>query len=315
MRCGGTTKPCRRSSTPWPGTQSTTTSSTGATAARGSGAAASTSASGREAEAHTRDAIAGSRTVTIASMVGLTTLGWLRARRGRRRCVAAAGRGARAGSPDRATCNDCGPSQWPAPRPAGWPATSDPTSPLLEDTLELARRCRHRIAVGEMGLWLRAGRAGRRRAGRRGSRALRLAGWPTTGGRGRGLPAHGLPVRDGERAGRQRRHDVAAGSVGHLRTSGGAADDRPGGRLSAGAGGPAAEPAAGRGRPVTVSASARWRCSSWWRPASPTPRSPRRLYISRKTAEHHVSNILAKLGVTSRTEAAAAAVRLGFAPA
>ena len=36
------------------------------------------------------------------------------------------------------------------------------------------------------------------------------------------------------------------------------------------------------------------------------------LYISRKTAEHHVSNILVKLGVSSRTEAATAAVRLGL---
>jgi len=36
------------------------------------------------------------------------------------------------------------------------------------------------------------------------------------------------------------------------------------------------------------------------------------LYISRKTAEHHVSRILAKLGVATRSEAAAVAARQGL---
>ena len=111
-----------------------------------------------EAEAHTRDAIAGSRTVTIASMVGLTTLGWLRARRGDDDVWPPL---------DEALvlARQSGHLQrlWPvavARAEAGWLAGDiGPHVALLEDTLELARRFRHRIAVGEMGLWLR--RAGR----------------------------------------------------------------------------------------------------------------------------------------------------------
>lgn len=38
------------------------------------------------------------------------------------------------------------------------------------------------------------------------------------------------------------------------------------------------------------------------------------LFITEKTASHHVSNILAKLGVGGRAEAAAEAVRLGISP-
>jgi DNA-binding NarL/FixJ family response regulator len=56
-----------------------------------------------------------------------------------------------------------------------------------------------------------------------------------------------------------------------------------------------------------------WRCCACWPSGAPTQIGAE-LYISPKTAGVHVSNILRKLGVSGRVQAAALAERAGLLP-
>lgn len=102
-----------------------------------------------EAEELARDA-AGSLTVTIARFVGMNTLGWLRARRGEADVFPLLDEAL-------AIARVSGHLQrlWPCAvsrAEAGWlEGALDPHVPLLEEMLEEAIRCRHGIAVGEIG--------------------------------------------------------------------------------------------------------------------------------------------------------------------
>jgi DNA-binding CsgD family transcriptional regulator/tetratricopeptide (TPR) repeat protein len=264
-----------------------------------------------EAEIHAFDVLGAARRGGIARFVALNTLGWLRARRGDDDVWPLLDEALQIA---RQTAHLQ--RLWPcavARAEAGWLAGSlDDHVDLLEEMLSMAESCRHHTAVGELRLWL--GRAGRDpvtvvegaepfASWNRGDALAAAAGFVSIG-----CPYEAASAR------------AASGDTASLRIALETFD-----RLGAT---PAAERVADelRARGVRVSRSA----STGPRPTGPAGLSEREvevlrlvaagftnpqiaatLYISRKTAEHHVSNILAKLGVASRTEAAAASVRLG----
>ncbi len=265
-----------------------------------------------EAEVHAFDVLGASRRGGVARFVALNTLGWLRARRGDDDVWPLL---------DEALeiARQTGHLQrlWPcavARAEAAWLEGSlDDHVDLLEEMLPVAESCRHQMAVGELSLWL--GRAGRDPVtvveG-----AEPFASWNR--GDALGAAAGFLSIGCPYEAASAR---VASGDTASLRIALATFD-----RLGAV---PAADRVASelRTRGVRVSRSS----ALAPRPARPSGLSEREvevlrlvaagftnpqiaatLYISRKTAEHHVSNILTKLGVASRTEAAAASVRLGI---
>ena len=256
-----------------------------------------------------RDAMAGGRSSAISRNVALTVLGRLRARRGDddpwEPLDEALELAHRTGHLQRL---------WPtgvARAEAGALAGElVPHVGLLEETFALAVRCRHPWAIGELGLWLRrAGRLDTVPDGAAPPYARWLAGDHL--GAAREWLTIGCPYEAADAL-------VDHGEISSLRQAVATFE-----RLGAA---PMAARTGARLRELGVRVTRR---------AAPAPTHPsglsrrelevvqlvaagltnpdiaRALFISRKTAEHHVSNILLKLGVATRAEAAAEAVRLG----
>ena len=264
-----------------------------------------------EAEALAREAITGTRTVAIAMFVGLNTLGWLRARRGE---VDAFPLLDEALEIARETAHLQ--RLWPcaiARAEAGWlDGDLDSHIPLLLEVFELALHRRHGIAVGEIGVWLQRGGA---LSAPPADAAEPFASWiagdhmgATAGFRQMGCPYETASVLadTGELRSLREAHATfqrlgAAPMVRRVSEALRSQGVRVSASLTTSTAAPR-HPSGLSGREIEV--------LKLVAAGFTNPQLASSLYISRKTAEHHVSSILMKLGVATRSEAAAAAVRL-----
>jgi DNA-binding CsgD family transcriptional regulator/tetratricopeptide (TPR) repeat protein len=264
-----------------------------------------------DAAALARESVAG-RTSLIARFVALNTMGWLRARRGDDDVWPLLDE-----SLDIARHIAHLQRLWPvavARAEAGWLAGAlQPHVPLLREVLALAQRRRHALAVGEIGLWL--WRAGAIDAAPPDA-AEPFAGWMSGDHLGAAAAFRRMGNAYEAASALADTNDTASmraawatfdrlGAEPHARLVATALDER-GVRISRServrAKGPT-NVAGLTGREVEVLRLVAAGFSN--------PQIGAALFISRKTAEHHVSNILIKLGASGRAEAAAAAVRSG----
>jgi DNA-binding CsgD family transcriptional regulator/tetratricopeptide (TPR) repeat protein len=267
-----------------------------------------------DAEANAADVLAAART-GIARFVALNTLGWLRARRGDGDVWPlldeALEFARRSGHLQRL---------WPnavARAEAGWlEGELEGHVAPLEQALELAASCRHHVAIGELGVWL--GRAGRgdlvADAGaepfaswNRGDHAAAAAGFAELGC---AYEAASAQLCSGDTASLKSALATFIALGAEPTATRVAAELRARGVRVAHV---VAERNDDAGANPQRLSNREMEVLRLVAAGFTNPQIAASLYISRKTAEHHVSNILTKLGVSSRSEAAAAAVRLGVA--
>jgi DNA-binding CsgD family transcriptional regulator/tetratricopeptide (TPR) repeat protein len=264
-------------------------------------------------EALAREALTGSRSAGTTVFVALNTLGWLRARRGDDDVWPALDEAL-------SIARQTGHLQrlWPvavARAEAGWLAGDlDSHVPLLHEVAKLASVFRYPPAIGELGAWLR-------RAGHGDVVAVESAAEPfasilrcdpiaaSAGFLRIGCPYEAaMALLDTDATSSLRQALATFQRLGARPMSAIVADRLRGRGVRVGTNDDAAAPNAS---PAVLSQRER-EVVRLVAAGFTNPQIASNLYISRKTAEHHVSNILVKLGVTTRTEAATMAVRLGI---